>query len=374
MALLGLYIRQQWLGPQVEGYEVTSQPLRQQVVASGTVSSQALARIGSEVTGVLKTRHVREGDAVSPGDVLLELRDDEQQARVREAEAALQDLVANTRPQAVAALLEAQNTFDRTMRERARRETLYAQQQLALEQLEQARSAEISADAALQRAHAQAAAVAAGGTQEQMLQQRLAAARAALEKTVIRSSVTGTVQSRNAEPGDLIQPGTTLLEIYSVMSREILVPIDEKSFGALALGQSAQVIADAYPNKVLQATVNFLAPAVDVARGTVNVHLTLDEEATFLRQGMTVSVTILTASRDQALVLPNNMLRNLQGNQAEVLRVRNDRVETVAVTLGLHSMVASEVVAGLEAGDVVLSTDAETGTRIRVQAIAPGGN
>jgi HlyD family secretion protein len=364
---LGFYASQQLQGPVLPGYEITLQPLQQQVVASGTVSSQALARIGSEITGVLKARHVREGDTVKPGDLLLELYDDEQQARVREAEAALYELTSSARPQAEAALREAQNIYDRASRERQRREFLNARQQISVEQLDQARSAETIALAARDRVQVQLTALAPGGMQEQQLAQRLAAAQAALAKTRIVSSVAGTVQSRDVEPGDLVQPGRTLLEIYSEMGREILVPVDEKSFGALAMGQSAQLAADAYPEILLDATVIFLAPAVDTSRGTIDVHLSLNDEADFLRQGMTVSVTITTEKREQALVVSNDVLRNVRGNSAEVLRVRESRVEKTSVTLGLRGMVASEIVSGLAAGDVVLSADAEEGTRVRVQ-------
>ena len=185
------------------------------------------------------------------------------------------------------------------------------------------------------------------------------------------------MQSRAVEPGDLVQPGRTLLEIFSANSREILVPVDERSFGALALGQSAQVVADAFPDKVLTATVTFLAPAVDTSRGTVDVHLSLDGEADFLRQGMTVSATITTASRTNALVVGNEVLRKVRGNQAEVLLVRDNRVEAAAVTLGLRGTVASEITAGLNAGDVVLDSVAEVGARVRVELqdrLATGGD
>lgn len=367
LAVMAMYARRQWQGPVLPGYTITTQALVQQVVASGTVSSQALARIGSEITGVLKARHVREGDRVKPGDLLLELRDDEQQARVHEAEAALAELAGSLRPQAAAALREAANALERATAELNRRETLSSKQQVSVEQLDQARSNEVAARAVRDRLQVQLDALAKGGSQEQQLTQRLAAAQAALAKTRIVSTVNGTVQTRAVEPGDLVQPGRTLLEIYSDNTREILVPVDERSFGALALGQRAQVVADAYPDQMLTATVNFLAPAVDTARGTVDVHLALDTDADFLRQGMTISATITTATRPDALVAGNDLLRNVRGNQADVLRVINNRVETAAVTLGLRGMVASEILSGLATGDTVLAAEAETGSRVRVE-------
>lgn len=359
---------QQWQGSEVTGYQLAMRPLVQRVVASGEVDSQSLAQIGSEITGVVKARHVREGDSVEAGDLLLELRDEEQQARLLEAQAALQQLVESQRPQAQAALREAQSDLQQATRERERRDTLFQRQLVSVEQREQSRQAETSARVRRDRAQLAATAAAAGGSDEQVLQQRLAAARAALEKTRIRAQVDGVVQVRQVEPGDLVQPGTMLLQIARSDSREIIVPLDEKDLGPVAIDQSALVIADAFPLNTLEARVSFIAPAVDTNRGTIDIHLQVLEPAEFLRQGMTVSVDIRTGSREQALVLANDALQNRRGTQAEVLRWTADRqVERVPVQLGLRGTGLTEIVEGLSAGDVVLTGDIEEGQRVRVR-------
>lgn len=366
--LLLWFAWRQWQGPEVPAYQLEQRPLVQRVVASGEVDSQSLAQVGSEITGVVKARHVREGDAVRAGDLLIELHDEEQQARLREAEAALRQLVQSQRPQTEAALREAQTNLAQASRERERREALVARQLLPAEQGEQARQAEISARSALQRAQAAAAAAAPGGSDEQLLQQRLAAARAALERTRIRARFDGVVQVRAVEPGDVVQPGTALLQIARADSREILVPLDEKELGPVAIGQSALIIADAYPTEVLEGRVSFIAPAVDTNRGTIDVHLELLESADFLRQGMTVSVDIRTASRDQALVIPNDALFNRRGDSAEVLRLAGGRLaERVPVRLGLRGTGLTEVVEGVGAGDVLLTDEQAEGRRVRAR-------
>ncbi|MAL90526.1 MAG: efflux transporter periplasmic adaptor subunit [Pseudomonas sp.] len=362
----GWLIRSQLQGPQVPAYRLETRPLVQRVVASGEVDSQSLAQVGSEITGVVAARHVREGDEVKAGDLLLELRDDEQRARLREAEAALQQLIDSTRPQAQATLREAQHNLEQASRELKRRETLFERKLLASEPLEQARRAELTARVIRDRARFAAAALAEGGSEEQVLRQRLEAARATLAKTRIHAQVTGIVQTRDVEPGDLVQPGRTLLSIARSGSSEILLPLDEKNLAAVRLGQAASIIADAYPERVLPARVSFIAPAVDTARGTIDVHLDLLDPADFLRQGMTVSVNIETGRRDQALVLPNDALRARSGPRAQVLRVRDGVVERVDVRLGLLGNALSEVVEGLTTGDLVLLDDAEEGKRVRV--------
>ena len=366
--LLLWFAWRQWQGPEIPAYQLEQRPLVQRVVASGEVDSQSLAQVGSEITGVVKARHVREGDAVRAGDLLIELHDEEQQARLREAEAALRQLVQSQRPQTEAALREAQFNLAQASRERERREALVARQLLPAEQGEQARQAEISARSALQRAQAAAAAAAPGGSDEQLLQQRLAAARAALERTRIRARFDGVVQVRAVEPGDVVQPGTALLQIARADSREILVPLDEKELGPVAVGQPALIIADAYPTEVLEGRVSFIAPAVDTNRGTIDVHLELLESADFLRQGMTVSVDIRTASRDQALVIPNDALFNRRGDSAEVLRLAGGRLaERVPVRLGLRGTGLTEVVEGGGAGEVLLTDEQAEGRRVRAR-------
>ncbi|ANF27729.1 efflux RND transporter periplasmic adaptor subunit [Stutzerimonas stutzeri] len=353
-------------GPELPGYRLETRSLVQRVVASGEVDTQSLVQIGSEITGVVAERHVREGDAVKAGDLLLELRDDEQRARLREAEAALQQLIDSTRPQAEASARETQHNFEQASRELKRRQVLFNRKLLASEPLEQARRAELTARAVRDRARFAAAALAAGGSEEQVQRQRLEAARAALAKTRIQAQVEGIVQTRDVEPGDLVQPGRTLLTIARSGSSEILLPLDEKNLAPVELGQAAKVVADAYPERVLQARVSFIAPSVDTARGTIDVHLDLQGPADFLRQGMTVSVNIETGRREQALVLPNDALLARNGTLAQVLRVNDGVVERVDVRLGLLGTALSEVVEGLAAGDLVLAGDAEAGQRVRV--------
>ncbi|MHB0765380.1 efflux RND transporter periplasmic adaptor subunit [Stutzerimonas sp. NM35] len=369
LALL-LWLWRPWQGPLLTGYQLEERPLVQRVVASGEVSSKSLARIGSELTGVVKTRHVREGERVAATDLLIELYDDEQQARLREAEAALRQLLDSSRPQAEAQLRDAQSRLQQASRERERRESLQARGLLSAEALEQARQTETSARVSRDRARLQRDALAESGSEEQQLRQRLIQAQVALARTRIHAAHAGTVQTRNVEPGDLVRPGDVLLEIARDDSREILLPLDEKNLGAVGLGQPAWVIPDAWPERVLKARVSYLAPAVNPAQGTLDVHLELLDEADFLRQGMSVSVNIETARLERALVIGNDALLARDGGQAQVLRlVADDTVERVPVRLGLRSDGLSQVREGLAAGERVLNVAAEPGQRVRFKVL-----
>ncbi|HVS77459.1 MAG TPA: efflux RND transporter periplasmic adaptor subunit [Steroidobacteraceae bacterium] len=376
-ALLGLAGLLLWWnqlrGPVLPGYRIESGPLVQNVVATGRVIATSRAQVGSEITGTVRERRVKEGDTVKPGDVLVTLRSEDLVARVREAEAALRQLETVTRPQRQAELRQAEAELRQATRERERREELFARQLVADETLEQAQRAEVVARAAAERARLAAEVVAAGHTEERQLRERLAAARAQLEKTVIRAAVEGTVLTRNVEPGDLVQPGRVLLEIARSGDTEIEVPIDEKNLATLALGQQAHCLADAFPDRPFAAVVNYIAPSIDARRGTVSVRLRVNPVPAFLRQDMTVTVTVETGRRQDARVVPNDALLAADTPHPFVLVVRNGRVARQPVTLGLKGMALSEVTAGLNVGDWVLAAAANhrnlaEGARVRVSA------
>ncbi len=370
MLAVGFALVRWWQGPLLPGYSIASMPLVQTVVATGRVVTVSRAQVGSEITSVVLERRVQEGDRVARGDVLLVLKSDEIAAQVRQAETALNELVTSTRPQAAVDLANAKVQLEQARREAQRRRNLTEPGILSTEEKEQAEKAERLARNNFESARLRAAALAPGKVEETLLRERLAALRAQLAKTQIRAEVAGTVLTRNVEPGDLVQPGRTLLTIALDGSTEIRVPLDERNLPQLALQQNAAVIADAYPDQPFPARINFIAPSIDPQRGTVEVRLAVDPVPEFLRQDMTVSVNIETAKRERALAIPNDALARVQGNQAVVLLVRDGKIQRQQITLGLRGLAMSEVTAGLKAGDHVLA-DAESslvdGTRVRLQ-------
>ena len=356
-----------WQGPQVTGYTLKPMPLVQSVVATGQVITVSRAQVGSEVTGVVLERRVKEGDRVKPGDLLVVLKSDELAAQVRQAEVALNELATNRRPQATAELASAKAQLEQASREATRRRNAEAGI-LSAEEVEQAVEAERVARNNYETVRLKAAALAPGQVEEASLREQLSVAQAQLAKTKIRATVAGTVLTRDVEPGDLVQPGRTLFTIAMDGNTEIRVLLDERNLSRLALSQKATAIADAYPEKPFPARINFIAPSIDPQRGTVEVRLSVDPVPDFLRQDMTVSVNVETGRRDRTLAIPNDALGKVQGDQATVLLVRDSKIQRQKVQLGLRGLAMSEVISGLKAGDQVLSDATSTlkdGTRVR---------
>lgn len=364
---IGFVAYRAWLGPVVSAYQLVNRPLAQYVVATGRVVSESRVQVGSEITGVVTDRPVREGDHVVAGQVLIRLRADELLARQQEAMASLTQLEDVRRPRAMADLRQAEAQLAQARREVKRRQLLLASNATPREEKERAEQALAIALAAAEQARVDAAALGQGQSEEALIRARLGAAEAALSKTVLQAEFSGTVLTRNVEPGDLVQPGKVLLEIAHDGGVEVLVPVDERNLGLLKIGQQAVCIADAYPLQQFAALVHRIAPTVDAQRGTVDVRLAIKALPDYLRDDLTVTVTIETARQQSALALPNDALFNKQGTQASVWRISHGVAREVRVSLGLHGGAMTEVTSGLRDGDwVSTSADLAEGKRVRI--------
>lgn len=350
----GFFAFRWWQGPLLPSYRISSMPLVQTVVATGRVVAVSNTDIGSEISGIVLERLVQEGEQVAAGDLLLVLSSDDVAAQVRQAEAELAELISSTRPQAVVDLTNAEVALAQADRNVERRRELAAISAISDEELEQAIQAQAQARNNLENARLRANALSSGGVEEDLLRARIAALQAQLNKAQVRSKVSGTILTRNVEIGDLVQPGQSLFTIALDGKTEIRVPLDERNLSRLALQQPAVAIADAYPDKPFPVRISFIAPSIDPQRGTVEVRLAVDPVPDFLRQDMTVSVNIETDQRAKALVIPNDALANVKEDNAEVLLLRDGKVQRQRVRLGLRGLAASEVLSGLSEGDEIL--------------------
>lgn len=232
-----------------------------------------------------------------------------------------------------------------------------------------ARLDDANEQAALAAAEARARASGPAGSSERLLRERIAAARAALEQTVVRTRVSGTVLRRLAEPGDVVQPGRGIVELARDGSTLVVAQVDERNLDRLVEDLPALVSPDAFPQQRLPGRLVFLAPAVDPQTGTVEVRVEVPDAPPTLRQDMTVSVDIEVGRRERALVLPIDAIEAARGDApAQVLAIREGRVERVPVTLGLRGLDRIEVIEGLAEGEAVLplANAPAPGRRVRI--------
>jgi HlyD family secretion protein len=377
-----------WLrAPRVAALTLQTAPLVQTLQFSARVATASRVDVGSTLTGRVLQVAVAEGAQVKQGELLLRLESDElraallqAQASERQAAARLAGLRSTGRSSAQAALAQTDSVLIAAQSELQRTRDLVAKGFLSPARLDEVQRSVAVAQAQQAGAQAQRAANADQGTETQQAQAQLAlasaataAARARLDQAVLSVPADAKVLARQVEPGQIVQPGRALLTLALTGAPQLIAQADERFLEQLQVGQSAMVVADAFPGQRFAARVLSIAPLVDAQRGAVEVKFSLPQPApAFLREDMSLSVEVETARRDAALAVPASALRGEPGAARNVVWIeRGGRVEQRAVRLGLRTLEAAEVLEGLAAGDTVLIGNAPPpGQRVHADVTA----
>lgn len=350
-------------------------PLVQSVVVTGRMANESRVFLGATITGRVRDVRYREGALVNAGQVIVQLEDSEQVAAVQQAAASLRAAEARldsqrllSGPVAQQQLEQARSNAKAAERERERAETLFLKGFFGQSRLDEARRAADVAKSQMRNAETQATANLQGSEMEQVLA-RVAEARAALDfarskqtQTRIIAPADGLLLERLAEPGQIVQPGARLIEMSIKGPVQLIAQIDEKFLSQLAVGQLAQVTADAFPGQRFTASVQSIAPSIDIQRGSVEVKFAIDTPPAFLRNDMTLSLEIETARRVNVLALPTEFLRA----GPAIWVIDDGRAARRAVKTGVRTMTAVEIVSGLKEGEqVILDAAVAEGARVR---------
>ncbi len=357
-------------------------PLVETVVATGRVITPARIAVGSVFTGTVVRVLAEEGDRLRAGQPLAMLDDAERRAAVdqavktlQEADARLEQLERVGRPVAEQTLAQAEAALDLAVKEFERTRRLVEAGFYNQAQLDLARRNLDNARAGREAAAAQARSNQPDGADTRLALARQAQARAALDlararlaDTVLRAPVDAILLRKAVEPGDVVTQGKVLFELAAAGETQVELQIDEKNLARLRLGQTAQVAADAYPDRPFPAELFFIAPGVDAQKGSVAVKLRVAQVPDFVKPDMTVSAEIQVGRRERTLILPTQVVRDAAGAQPWVLVVEGGRAERRPVKLGLRGTERVEVIEGIDPKAAVIppGTGIRPGQRVRI--------
>lgn len=236
-----------------------------------------------KVPGRVKERPVDEGEMVRPGQLIARLDSEDfehEVSRTRsEAEAmraVLAELEAGSRPeeiaQARAALARADSEAKRLDTEYRREKALFAKEVIPQRELDTARTAYETSQAAAREAREAFILVRKGPRRERIDQARarlreaeaaLALAQTRLGYTTLTATLAGLVLSKNVEPGEQVAAGTPVITVGDINNTWLRAYIAETDLGRVKVGQKAQVTTDTWPGKVYAGRVSFISPEAE---------------------------------------------------------------------------------------------------------------
>jgi multidrug efflux pump subunit AcrA (membrane-fusion protein) len=314
--------------------------------AVGTVRARYSAEVSSRIPSLIQQVHVRAGDQVRAGQLLVELDARDLDSNVRQAEAA--------KVEAENAILEATHA------------EASAQTQLQLAEVTHKRFAELlekrsvspqeydEAEARLQSAKAAVAMAAARKQQAEAKRSQaesgITAAKVAAGYATIHAPFAGTVTERRLDPGSLASPGMPILMLDQAGAYLLEAAVPESRLAMVRVGQQVTVrieaLAGDYSGQVME-----IVPEVDAASRTFTAKITLPNRRE-LRGGM-FGRAIFPGSARQLLTAPANAVT--ERGQVQSIFVAADGVaRRRLVSLGSELQDRYEVLAGLEAGELVV--------------------
>lgn len=336
--------------PAVETVRPERREVVEVVVASCKLRARRQSDIAPEVPGVVESVAVEEGDTVTTGQELVRLRraDAERQAdqartAANTARAELARVKAGPLPEELdraaaeverekAALRQKEQDFERLSELFAKNIVNVADYQKARNELDEARAGVAVAERslALLRRQPRDEDVALAAARVAEAEAALAFAMEQLDKRSIRSALAGLVVARAAEPGQAATAGTGLLTIADMSTPEVYVETDENNLARLRAGQPAVMVAPAYRDTPVTATLRQIGPEIDYERGVVALRLTPGPLPEFARPEMTLDTSIEVARLHDALTVPVSAVVR-SGAREHVVAVEGGRARHVEV-------------------------------------------
>ena len=284
-----------------------------------SIEAKQATVISSRILARIKKVHVRAGDMIEKGQLMIELEDEDLQSRVSQANSRIESVTAQ--------LNEAKASL-----ERAR--NLSTQKLIANADLDKAQAAH---DALL--------------AEQASAQQVLSEATTSLAFARVVAPISGRIVDRLAEPGDTAQPGVPLLSLYNPFSLRVEANVREKLALSLNQGQSLNVIIPSL-NKPLEAELEELVPFGNTGSRSFLVKGRLLESQQLL-PGMYAQIKI-PAGKKSTLLIPKSYIAQL-GQLDMVWILDQQRTERRLVRAGKElDNGFIEIISGLQAGDKVI--------------------
>ncbi len=349
--------RQPSTGPAITVTNAKRAEIVQSVVVSGSMIARDEVLVTPEVDGFVITELLaEEGDRVAAGQVLarlsrttLEVQRAQNEAQTAKAQAAIDQAKAQI-VEAEANLVQANNAFDRT---KALRDSGNASLETFDQRAAVARGSQARLNSAKQALAMAQADLALSQAQGRDIEVRLA-------RTEIKAPKAGIVSRRNAKLGAMatLAAAEPLFKIIADGAIELEADVAEVELPNLKAGQVVAV-TPAGSDKPLEGTIRLISPEVDKASRLGRLRIALIGNPPVAVGSFARGV--IETGRKTSIVLPLSAITYARGS-AMVQAVKDGRVTTTKVTLGLIGGGRAEIVSGLAEGESVV---ARAGTFVR---------
>ncbi len=205
---------------------------------------------------------------------------------------------------------------------------------------------------------------------KESLERKLATTKSQLAKTVIQAPFSGVIDRVDVRVGQNIQPGQPILRLVSLSDMYIKATVSEAYVGKFEPNQEVAVY---FPSTGLQlnAKISAIGQVIEPKNRTYELEILIPSDKK-IKPNMVAVLTVSDYVNNNALVVPTNIIFT-DKKGAYVYQLKKSDEHDVAiradVTLGITSGTATEILAGLTAGDVIIDKgiyDVSNGSRVKI--------
>jgi HlyD family secretion protein len=333
----------------VSKHALSSGEVRAEVLGTGTLEARVKTTISPRVSEQLAEVLVDQGDTVKAGQLLARLDDGELRRQVEVAEATLAAARATTERVQVDEV-RARAVEQQSRQNHKRISDLVGAKVSSPSEFDKSIEELHSAESGLQLA---LAATTEARQQSIMAEKNLAFQHERLGFSRILSPYDGLITRRDRDPGGVVVPGASILQLVSTDEIWVSAWVDETASAGLSVGQQVRVVFRSEPEKSFVGEVARMGRETDRETREFLVDVRVRELPANWTLGQRAEVFIETDHKAQALALPQHFLQ-WRGGKPGVFVADHGRAEWRDVTLGLRGRDTVEVAGGLAAGDVVI--------------------
>ncbi|MDO9477923.1 MAG: efflux RND transporter periplasmic adaptor subunit [Pseudohongiella sp.] len=301
---------------------VSREMLADDVESVGTAQANESLNLTAKVSDTVTAIHFNDGGFVEQGDVLVELTNNAEAARLAEARASETD---------------ARRQYDRL-------QSLIETNLISQTDLDDARTRWETAEA------------------------RLEGVIANMDDRLIRAPFTGILGFRNISEGSLVTPNTVITTLDDISTIKLDFNIAEVYLAQLQPGQTIKANSIVYRGQEFQGIVTSVGSRVDTSTRSVQVRAEIDNTEGLLRPGMLLTVGLTLNPRD-AVVVPEAAVVPSQGRQYVFVVDEESVARRVEVQLGRRRPGQVEIVSGVVPGQRVVTqgiAQVRPGSRVRI--------
>ncbi len=318
-----------------ELFKLTPGDLSRQVPITGTLRATNQTLVKSKVAGELTEMLVREGSAVTAGQLLAKIDTVDFDLRIKERDAQLRG--------AEAQLDQAKRTLDNNRQ-------LLEKNFISQSAFDTAQSGYDVAVANLDASKAQ-----------------MAQAKKALNDTRVLAPMNGIVAERFAQPGEKISPDSRILSIVDLSKVELEAAIPSSDIGSVRVGQDIALSIEGI-DKPFKGRVVRISPSTQAGTRSVPIYIAIEHNDSRVRAGLFVQGVLALDQRSNVLVVPINALREAAGRNFVYL-LDGDKLAERDIKLGARDETGRasngsegvvEIISGLKAGEQIIGVNLGT--------------